>query len=181
VVEWETRESEQDRPELDKQVKMVGAAWADSAYYDNAERWTHLFWHPGTEFRSLFDRLDLSWVAELACGHGRHSEQIARRAKHIAMIDIFEQNLEFCRNRLSRYSNIEYLKGDGTNFPLKDEVATAVFCYGAMVHFSPDMEAAYLVDTTRILKRGGMALYHHSNYAAPLDRAYGEILTPAII
>ncbi|RVA77973.1 hypothetical protein EN914_20160 [Mesorhizobium sp. M7A.F.Ca.CA.001.08.2.1] len=29
---------------LDKSVAVVGAAWAESQYYDNAERWAHLFW-----------------------------------------------------------------------------------------------------------------------------------------
>ena len=36
-----------------------------------------------------------------------------------------------------------------------------------MVHFSADLVQAYLRDTARVLKPGGMALYHHSNYPAP--------------
>jgi hypothetical protein len=43
-----------------------------------------------------------------------------------------------------------------------------------MVHFSPEMVESYLQDSIRVLKPGGMALFHHSNYPAPLDRHYGQ-------
>lgn len=160
--------------DLEEQVSLVGEAWAKSVYYDNAEKWTHLFWDDGTDFREMFSRLDLSYVVELACGHGRHSEKIADVAGHIVMVDIFQDNLKFCQSRLAKHNNIEFLKGNGTTYPVTDSVATSVFCYDAMVHFSPDMVAAYLNDTARVLKSGGKALFHHSNYPAPLDRHYGE-------
>jgi hypothetical protein len=48
----------------------VGAAWRQSPYYDDAERWTILFWNDETPFRKFFDQLDLTTVLELACGHG---------------------------------------------------------------------------------------------------------------
>jgi len=161
--------------ELDRQIEVVSEAWAESVYYDNAEQWTHLFWDDGTDFRALFDRLDLTNVIELACGHGRHSEQITGRAGHIVMIDIFEQNLEFCRVRLAGHDNIELMKGDGQSFqPLPDRSASSIFCYDAMVHFSPDMVSAYLRDAARVMEAGGKALFHHSNYPAPIDRHYGN-------
>jgi ubiquinone/menaquinone biosynthesis C-methylase UbiE len=160
--------------QLEQQVKLVGEAWEKSVYYDNAERWTHLFWDEGTAFREMFSRLDLTYVIELACGHGRHSEKVADEAGHIVMVDIFEDNLAYCRKRLAGRKNIEFLRGSGTAYPVTDSVATSVFCYDAMVHFSPDMVAAYMHDTARVLKLGGKALFHHSNYPAPLDRHYGE-------
>lgn len=43
-----------------------------------------------------------------------------------------------------------------------------------MVHFSPDIVQNYLKDAARILKPEGMGLFHHSNYAAPMDRHYGQ-------
>lgn len=159
---------------LGRQVAAVGAAWANSRYYSDAERWTPMFWQADGSFRPMFDKLDLTSVIELACGHGRHAAQIATAAGHIIMVDIFEDNLEFCRERLGRHKNIEFLKGDGISYPVPNECVTAIFCYDAMVHFSPDMVRAYLRDTYRVLVPGGKALFHHSNYAAPLDRPYGE-------
>jgi hypothetical protein len=54
-----------------KSVEIIGEHWKDSAYYSDAERWTHLFWNEGTLFRALFDKMDASsYVLELACGDG---------------------------------------------------------------------------------------------------------------
>jgi len=43
-----------------------------------------------------------------------------------------------------------------------------------MVHFRADVVGAYLADTHRILKAGGRALFHHSNYAENPDRSFGQ-------
>jgi ubiquinone/menaquinone biosynthesis C-methylase UbiE len=162
------------RGSLDREIAVVAEVWADSSYYEDAERWTFLFWDLETPFRHLFEKLDLTSVVELACGHGRHSERIVNSARHITMIDILDSNLEYCRQRLGINTNISFIKGDGSTFrPLADNSVTAIFCYDAMVHFSPEMVRSYLTDTARILTPGGMALFHHSNYAAPLDQHYG--------
>lgn len=166
--------TDSSRTRLEQDVAVVAEAWAESAYYEDAERWTFLFWNPQTNFRQMFDRLDLTRVIELACGHGRHTEQFVGRAGHVTLFDIFDTNLEFCRKRLAGHANVSYVKGDGSTFrPLEDRSATAIFCYDAMVHFSPDMVRSYLTDAARVLKPGGMALFHHSNFPAPLDRHYG--------
>lgn len=160
---------------LRKDISVVAEAWADSPYYEKAERWTFLFWAPHTQFRRLFDRLDLTSVVELACGHGRHTENIVNTAGHVTMIDIFDSNLDACRTRLGRHQNVSFLKGDGSTFqPIDDGSITSVFCYDAMVHFSPEMVRCYLTDAERILVPGGMALFHHSNYPAPMNRHYGQ-------
>ena len=166
-----------DHSKLQSDIKVVSLAWEKSPYYDDAERWLYLFWNENTSFRQLFDRLKLARVVELACGHGRHAEQIASRAESLSLFDIFESNLDVCRKRLAKFGNIAYFKGDGGTFqPLGDNSQTAIFCYDAMVHFSPEIVKSYLIDTARILEPGGMALFHHSNnYKASLDEYYGKI------
>jgi ubiquinone/menaquinone biosynthesis C-methylase UbiE len=159
---------------LEQDIAIVAEAGADSSYYDDAERWTFIFWQRGSPFRRLFDRLDLTSVAELACGHGRHTEVFVAQAGHVTMIDIFDSNLLACRKRLGENAKVSFLKGDGSSFrPLPDSSVTAVICYDAMVHFSPVMVRAYIQDAARILRPGGMALLHHSNLEAPRDRHYG--------
>jgi ubiquinone/menaquinone biosynthesis C-methylase UbiE len=156
-------------------IETVSKAWEASSYYADAERWTHAFWDDQTKFRRCFDRLDLSTVVELACGQGRHTERVAPLAQQVIAIDIFSQNLAVCQERLSSRENVTCLLGDGHSFrPISDASVTAIFCYDAMVHFSPAMVASYLRDAQRILTPGGMVLLHHSNHDAPPERHYGQ-------
>lgn len=161
--------------DIEESVRLVGQSWKHSPYYDNAERLMHVFWREGTPFRRLFDRLDLTSALELACGHGRHSEHIVERCGHLILMDIHQENIEFCRSRLAAFANVECHVNSGHDFrPVADGSLTSIFSYDAMVHFSPDVVRAYLADTARVLTPYGMALYHHSNYAAPLDRPYSR-------
>jgi ubiquinone/menaquinone biosynthesis C-methylase UbiE len=162
-------------PELRESVRRVGAHWVDSSYYDDAEKWTFLFWRDDTIFNQYFEELSLGVVVELACGHGRHAEKIVDRVRSLILMDIHDKNLEVCQNRLSGSENVTFLKSSGYNFePIAIGSISSIFCYDAMVHFSQDMIASYLIDTARVLESGGKALYHHSNYEAPAGRSYGQ-------
>ncbi len=59
-------------------------------YYNDAEQKESLrsFWDEGSSFYKLFQKLDLSNVIELACGHGRHVPQYYDKAQHITLVDI---------------------------------------------------------------------------------------------
>lgn len=160
--------------DIQQQVQVVATPWASSPYYEEAERWTHIFWSENSEFYKLFQKLNLSSVLELACGRGRHSEIVAKLAGKLILMDVLQNNIDACKNRLADYKNIEYHKNNGCDFsPIGDEMVTAIFSYDAMVHFTPDIVRSYLFDSARILKNGGMALYHHSNYAGPVKEHYG--------
>ncbi|MBE1427299.1 SAM-dependent methyltransferase [Desulfomicrobium macestii] len=160
---------------IENEVNLVKAPWESSPYYNDAEKWTHLFWGENTLFRQKFNRLDLSNVLELACGYGRHSEIVAPMSNQLTLVDVFENNLVKCRKRLGEFDNVTYHLGNGFDFqPIASESISAIFCYDAMVHFSMDIVISYLKDTCRVLKLGGMALYHHSNYEGPAFTHYGQ-------
>ena len=152
--------------ELSQAVAVVAEAWEDSSYYADAEQYTPIFWDmPGSPFRELFDQLDLSRTAELACGHGRHAERAATRCGRLALLDIHSSNLGHCRQRLATHRHLDYLLTSGADLqPLADGSLTALYCYDAMVHFDPVVVEAYVHDLQRVLAPGGMALLHHSNY-----------------
>ena len=159
---------------LRESATVVSTPWKGSPYYDEAESWLHVFWNEGTVFRRLFGSLDLSRAVELAVGHGRHAEVVAPKAGELIVMDVFQENLDVCMRRLREYPNVQFKRCQGYSFDgVEDGWATSVYCYDAMVHFSPDIVESYLKDTYRILERGGRGLFHHSNYAAPLDRNYG--------
>jgi len=160
---------------LQASADIVGEAWKESPYYADAERWTFIFWDPAHPFRPLFDRLDLRDVLELACGHGRHSEIVAGRSTRLTLMDIHPANLGACRTRLGDRHGIRYLTNNGFDFaPVEEASLSAIFCYDAMVHFSPDLVASYLADAARVLKPGGRALFHHSNRDGDPDVHYGQ-------
>jgi ubiquinone/menaquinone biosynthesis C-methylase UbiE len=160
---------------LKESANIVSAPWETSTYYDDAERWTFLFWEEKHPFRRLFNHLDLSDALELACGHGRHAERTAQLTKNLTLVDVFESNLEFCRRRLQNYPHVQFIKNNGYSFQsIPSECMTSIYCYDSMVHFSPEIVQSYLNESARILKPRGMGLFHHSNYAAPLDRHYGQ-------
>jgi ubiquinone/menaquinone biosynthesis C-methylase UbiE len=159
---------------IEESVDIVARHWIDSPYYADAEKWTYLFWSDGCLFRQYFDQLDLDVVIELACGHGRHAEMIRSKVGKLYLIDFLEENIAFCRNRLAGNPHFEFIKNDGFSFrPIEANSVTSIFCYDAMVHFSSDIVGSYLADAHRVLKSQGLALFHHSNYAAPPDRHYG--------
>jgi len=117
----------------------------------------------------------LDHVVELACGHGRHSEKVAKLCGKLILMDIHQANLNACRGRLQTLENVDYNRNSGDYIqPIPDGLISAVFCYDAMVHFSPDLVESYLNDTARILTPKGRALFHHSNYDAPTDQHYGR-------
>jgi SAM-dependent methyltransferase len=161
--------------DIRESVRKVGQSWENSPYYENAERLIDVFWRDGTLFRRLFEKLDLTTTVELACGHGRHAERITPDCGRLTLMDIHVGNIDFCKNRLSRFTNVEYFVNNGFDFqPLPPASQTAIFCYDAMVHFSPDVVRSYVIDTARVLKQGGLALFHHSNYPALLDVPYSR-------
>lgn len=160
--------------DLQDSVRIVGEPWKSSAYYDDAESWTWLFWDPLHPFRPWFDQLDLSNVVELACGRGRHSELTASLASCLTLIDIHQENLDACRARLARFANVHYICNGGFDYrPVADCTATSIFCYDAMVHFSAELVESYMADTARVLTHGGMGLFHHSNYTSESAQHYG--------
>lgn len=156
-------------------VKTVGSGWVKSPYYDNVENQVSTFWGEGTVFRKLFNNLDLESVVELACGHGRHANQIVNEAKKITLLDINQTNVDFCEKRFASASNVKVYLNNGLNFvPVKDCSVTSVFCYDAMVHFDHRNVLTYLKDLHRILVDGGLGLFHHSNNSYPFAKHYGQ-------
>ncbi|MCW2275601.1 methyltransferase domain-containing protein [Rhodoblastus acidophilus] len=148
--------------------EQIGSHWDNHGYYQDAESpaWLDGFWGPRSRFARLFDFIaDLSSVLELACGHGRHAAQIVDRAVAITVSDINESNIAFCRQRFASRGNVSYHVGNGHDFAgVADASMTAVFSYDAMVHFEFEDVLSYIVDLKRILRPGGQALLHYSNY-----------------
>ena len=142
-------------------------------YYDNAEKkeWMDVFWSDNSDFRKMFNKLDTRRILELACGHGRHVPKYVSASEKVILVDVLQENLDYCKNRFIKGLSIEdsekihYFKCNGKDLVgIPDESCTAVFSYDAMVHFELMDIYSYLIDCYRILEYGGKCLFHHSNY-----------------
>ncbi len=137
-----------------------------NSYFEQAENEQEIgmFWNFDTKFYDMFQKLDLSKVIELACGHGRHVTHYLDRASEITLVDILQENIDFCRERLGENKKIKFYKNNGYDLEeLNSDEYSALFTYDAMVHFEMMDIYQYLKDIYRVLKKGGKALFHHSN------------------
>lgn len=150
---------------MENLTKAIASDWTNQSYYEDAEDWLDIFWDNKSVFYYLFNKCDTTNITELACGHGRHVTKYIDRAKHIYLVDVNQTNIEFCKHRYSSVKNISYICNNGSNFSgIPDNSQTCIFSYDSMVHFELDDVKKYLEDSYRILKHGGRALFHHSNY-----------------
>jgi SAM-dependent methyltransferase len=135
-------------------------------YYEIAEGPESLavFWGPESRFLPLFNTLDLTDVIEFACGRGRHAAQFLDRASHVTLIDANASNIEACRKRFAKSGNVRCEVNVGMTLPCPDARYSALLSYDALVHFEATDVIALLAEFARVLKPGGKALLHYSNY-----------------
>jgi ubiquinone/menaquinone biosynthesis C-methylase UbiE len=158
----------QDRDRLRRLAEEVGGDWRGNSrialdYYDSAERWIEGAW-TYTIWPFIKD-CDFSCVVDLAAGHGRNTMKLLEFATKLYVVDINEENIQFCRTRFAGQQHITYLRNDGfTLNGIPNGEVTLVYCFDAMVHFDSDIVRSYLHDFHRILKPGGHGFCHYSNY-----------------
>ena len=158
-------------------TKTIGKDWVQKAYYDIAEseKALSLFWNENTVFYNSFCQLDCTNIVELACGHGRHVQKYYEKAQNITLVDINQENIDFCKNRFFDKERINYLVNNGNNFHgINSNSQTSIFSYDAMVHFDLIDIYEYLKESNRILVKDGKILFHHSNAAFSPEKYYLE-------
>lgn len=171
----EDRETKMNKEKSVKQLaEMVGRDWKTTPYYEDAEKYVSRFWHPAGHFRRLFDMMPRGTVLDLACGHGRLTKKLLHVADQVIGMDINTENIEYCQKRFADHPRLKLIEGNGYDFQaVDDDSLDTIICFDSMVHFDSDVVRSYLIDTSRVLKPGGMALFHHSNYTgAPTTLSY---------
>ncbi len=160
-------------PDVERLAKLawhVGRDWQGSPpYYDLAEadidtQWQNLIWPFITTASG--PPIDFSVTVDLAAGHGRNSTKLLPLAQKLHIVDINEDNISFMRARFGTDRRIEYHLTDGYSLPFLDDRSVCfIYCFDAMVHFDSDVVRAYLSEIKRVLRPGGHAFLHHSNYS----------------
>ncbi len=109
-------------------------------------------------------------VVDLAAGQGRNTQFLCEMAEHVTVIDIQPGNIAICKERFADRTGVSFLVNNGFDFnPVPDGQISLIYCFDAMVHFDSDVVRSYLHDACRILKPGGRAFLHHSNYTGGHD------------
>ena len=166
----ETRSQSPVTPErLASLADYSGAPWTpDNHYFVRAEPYMAALWD-GLVWPFIAD-CDFTHVLDLAAGHGRNTAFLLKFASHVTVMDIQEGNVAACERRFADQKSLSYLKNNGFDFhPVEDNSVTLIYCFDAMVHFDSDVIRSYLCDARRILKPGGRAFLHHSNYTGGHD------------
>jgi SAM-dependent methyltransferase len=163
-------------------AQQIAEYWKQNDYYDRAEcaDWLARFWAEKSEFRRLFDLLDRTTLAELACGHGRHAAQILKEDSDASirvfhLLDVNQENIDHCKKRFAVEPRIHLAKNNGHDLvPLAAASISGIFCFDAMVHFEYDCVISYVNDAFRVLRPGGRALFHHSNFTSNPGGDWGQ-------
>ena len=116
---------------------------------------------------AALDRLvgiDGAVIADVGAGTGRFARLLARRAKHVHLIDRAAPMLEVARERLAAdgLTNVTIHVSDARALPLADasvDAAVAGWVFGHFPHWMPDdwrdEVGVALAEMRRVVKRGG--------------------------
>jgi ArsR family transcriptional regulator len=94
-------------------------------------------------------------LADVGCGTGSLSFELARFAQKVIGIDLSQEMLRRARNlaKERQLRNVEFRRGDALKLPLESHSVDAAFCV-MVLHFLPDPQAA-VAELCRITRAGG--------------------------
>jgi SAM-dependent methyltransferase len=149
-----------------KTIAQCAYAHRAGPYFDDAEQFIGPQWD--ATIWPVIRNEDISNTLDLACGHGRNTEMLRKSARTIDLVDINPSCIEFCRKRFGEQKGqcrFRYHLTDGNGLSgIGDETMTFVYSWDSMVHFDKLVIRDYVFEIARVLKSGGSAFLHHSNY-----------------
>jgi SAM-dependent methyltransferase len=146
-------------------VAQCAHSHRNGLYFEHAEEYMPMQWER-TIWPIIKDE-DFTSTVDLACGHGRNSEFLRRYAKSIDLVDVNRMCVDACEKRFGTEKDgcvFRYYVTTGNSIPLPSNSVSLVYTWDAMVHFDKLVVRDYVHDVVRVLKPGGSAFLHHSNY-----------------
>ena len=153
--------------EIIRWVTVAQCAHAHRAglYFVHAEEFMPLQWER-TIWPIIRDE-DFTSTLELACGHGRNTEFLRQHAKSIDLVDVNRTCIDACEKRFGSEKDgctFRYHLTTGNSLPVPGGSISFVYTWDSMVHFDKLVVRDYVHEVLRVLKPGGSAFLHHSNY-----------------
>jgi ubiquinone/menaquinone biosynthesis C-methylase UbiE len=143
-----------------------GYFWGDAVsevYFEAAEQSFPIHWT--NIIAPLLDGIEYSTVLDLASGHGRNAHRLAEKARLIYCVDINPENIVFLERRFAGDQRFVIVRNDGATLSFFEEASIdLLYCFDALVHFDIEIIQSYLKEGYRILRKGGHAFIHCSNY-----------------
>jgi len=159
------------------------AKWNDSAMWtDGGEIWSAHWGSSKIQWSTMIRpriaaALPASSLVEVAPGHGRWTHFLLDQCQSYIGFDLAEQCTEHCRMRFANVCErrpVRFETNDGTSLPGVAEASVDfVFSFDSLVHVAQSTIEAYLRAIARVLRPGGRAFLHHSNYAAVPEQPIG--------
>ncbi|HEX2521098.1 MAG TPA: class I SAM-dependent methyltransferase [Terriglobia bacterium] len=106
-----------------------------------------------------------SQVLDVACGHGRHAIELAKRGHHVMGIDLSERFIERARqaSQLNELTNAEFLVGDMRESYFVNRFDGAYSYFTSFGYFDDSDNKKILESVTKALVKGGMFLLETVN------------------
>lgn len=106
---------------------------------------------------ALLHLIDASWVvADLGCGTGNASAQLAPVVRKVIAVDRESAMLDAAKVTLGEYSNVEFRKGEIEKLPLRDGEVDAAVMFLVLHHLAEPARA--VAEVARCLKPHGVLL-----------------------
>jgi SAM-dependent methyltransferase len=99
-------------------------------------------------------------ILDLACGHGRHAVELARRGFRVTGFDLSEPSLELARGRAAAERvELDLVQGDMRELPWEGEFEAVLSLFTAFGYFSDKADdERVLAQVERVLRSGGSFL-----------------------
>jgi thioredoxin-like negative regulator of GroEL/SAM-dependent methyltransferase len=150
-------------------VRNGAMQWGDEAadsYHHRAAGLIDEHWN--TIIRPILSchDIDLSITMDFACGYGRNARKLRDAgAGQITLVDVHPDNIAYCQTHLVPLGGYETFLNTGFDLDgLPSATFTHVYSFDAMVHFDIELVLGYIAEFARVLKPGGTAFIHHSNF-----------------
>lgn len=147
-------------------AKKEGYFWGDNvsaAYFETAEKFMDQQW---AEIISPFiGDIQYETALDLASGRGRNAQRLGEKANLVYCIDINPENIQFIKHRFAAAPKFVVIQNDGCGLPFVENNEIDLFyCYDALVHFDLEIVQCYVKEAYRVIRPGGHAFIHCSNY-----------------
>jgi ubiquinone/menaquinone biosynthesis C-methylase UbiE len=107
-----------------------------------------------------------STVLDIASGSGYGTAILAKYAKHVTGVDVSQESVDYSKEHYSG-KNIDYIKSDGTDIPVKDKSLDVITSFETIEHI--DDYKHFMSECKRVLKKDGIFLL-----STPNDQEFAE-------